>query len=327
MKLVEQVETLAQSKRQNPVGVDMLVSRAKRYLAKPEHRIQLSDLISDEVECITERLDQDDMGTRGNMTPEEFQRRIAVYEGATEGLSKVCGLVGRWGDQENIEQVIEGITALVDHAESERSGLRSFLEVRGYPAVLAYQGAALGLMKSSNWQGFRNLLLSEVDTGRPQPESMFSAVSPMQWKGGDRDRWNNYYGTGQNLFVPMIDRLHDEIFASWGKSFMSSMGGFTTAFLLSEMLTAFFHCEGMDKEEFKRRSVDAQERNNGFVWMPIGRACWDRTYQERVLPKFENENFKKELLNAGFLKGEAGYLDLAVKNYTACVEKSRWWYR
>lgn len=78
VKLVEQVETLAQSQRQNPLSVDMTVSRAKRFLAKPEHRIQLSDLVSEEVERIIDRHDQDDLASHGPVAAEDFQKRPEV---------------------------------------------------------------------------------------------------------------------------------------------------------------------------------------------------------------------------------------------------------
>ena len=62
--LVEQVRTLAESQRQNPAEVDLLISRAKRYLAKPEHRIQFADLVSGEMARINKRLVEADMSSQ-----------------------------------------------------------------------------------------------------------------------------------------------------------------------------------------------------------------------------------------------------------------------
>ena len=44
--LQQRVDTLEQSQRQNPLSVELLVNSTKRYLAKPEHRIQLDELLS-----------------------------------------------------------------------------------------------------------------------------------------------------------------------------------------------------------------------------------------------------------------------------------------
>src|SRR3546814_2156715 len=48
--LQQRVETLEQSQRQNPLSVELLVSSAKRYLAKPEYRIQLDELFAQETD-------------------------------------------------------------------------------------------------------------------------------------------------------------------------------------------------------------------------------------------------------------------------------------
>ena len=85
--LVEQVEALARSQRQNPIGVEMLVSRAKRYLSKPEHRIQLVDLVSEEVERVISRLDQDDMALNRPVDEKDILRRISLCEGISAGQS------------------------------------------------------------------------------------------------------------------------------------------------------------------------------------------------------------------------------------------------
>lgn len=321
--LVEQVEALARSQRQNPVGVDLLVSRAKRYLAKPEHRIQLADLMSDEVQRIKQRLDQDDMTTHAQRTPEEFERRVAVYESVGEGIAKTCGLVGRWGSPGNVDQAVEAILDLFDHAESKGSGLIAFSILRGYPAVLAFQGLTLGLVKAANWSALRRLFLSEVNAGQPRPEGAFEVISPIKWEGNDKYMWNDYHSACENRREPLSDRLHDVVFGNWATAFMP-MNGFTTTFLLSEMMVALMHCERRSVSEFREGLEAAKQNGRDYVWSPVGRACWDRKYQEHVLPKFGNLEFRKELLEAGFLRGDPEYLDIAVESYAKCVD-ARWW--
>lgn len=54
--LAEQVATIERTSRRNPIGIDMVVSRAKKYLSGPEHRIHLADLVAEEVNSIIARL-------------------------------------------------------------------------------------------------------------------------------------------------------------------------------------------------------------------------------------------------------------------------------
>ncbi|WP_221944633.1 SIR2 family protein [Rhizobium laguerreae] len=55
--LEQRVVTLARTHRQNPLSVELLVNTTKRYLAKPEHRIQLDDLITSETRSLIGKLD------------------------------------------------------------------------------------------------------------------------------------------------------------------------------------------------------------------------------------------------------------------------------
>ena len=57
--LQQRVETLEQSQRQNPLSVELLVNSAKRYLAKPEHRIQLDELFAQETDRLLDQLDSE----------------------------------------------------------------------------------------------------------------------------------------------------------------------------------------------------------------------------------------------------------------------------
>jgi hypothetical protein len=55
--LLRRVEALEQSQRQNPLSIELLVRSTKRYLSKPEFRIQLDELFTEEVDRVLEELD------------------------------------------------------------------------------------------------------------------------------------------------------------------------------------------------------------------------------------------------------------------------------
>ncbi len=323
VKLVEQVKTLAQSQRQNPLSVDMTVSRAKRYLAKPEHRIQLSDLVSEEVERITGRLDQDDMGTQGTFSPEEFQRRVAVYESATEGLAKVCGLIGRWGDDAQVDLVTDAIRTLVDHAETTMGGLVVWLEMRRYPAVLLFQACALGLVRSQAWGKLHLLMGVELDTGYDGTMRIIDAVSPSMWKGDKREVWN-HLPDFENRYTPLSDHLTDAVFAKWGKAFLPSTGKLSQDVLLLETLIAIRYLESSDISAL--RAAMAQENGDGrnFIWVPVRRAGWDREFRRAILPKFEKGEFVESLAQAGFGRRDSDYVSLAIENHNRVAARMHW---
>ena len=96
-ELTETLEGLERSRQRNPLDIDTLVARAKKYLSKDEHRISLADLIATEVKRITACLHDPDLCPRMEFSPDAVLRRIERYEAATKGLAKIAGLIGRWG--------------------------------------------------------------------------------------------------------------------------------------------------------------------------------------------------------------------------------------
>jgi hypothetical protein len=104
--LRQRVETLEHSRQQNPVSVALLVNSAKRFLAKPEYRIQLDELFAHETDRLLSQLDAPELGARGRWSPEEFRVRIGRYETATEPLARTAGVLGRWGDGSDHSQSV-----------------------------------------------------------------------------------------------------------------------------------------------------------------------------------------------------------------------------
>lgn len=321
-RLAEQVETLDQSQRQNPTGVEMLVSRAKRYLASRDHTIKLADLIEGETDRIIARLNQDDMKAQGNFSPEEFQRRVSVYEGASEGLSKVSGLVGRWGDQSQIDLVVEAIKRLWDHAEDNSGGLVAFINIRAYAAVLAYQACGLGLVKAQNWTQLFRLMGVEFDARHEGVERMIDVVSPSLWKGDDRDLWNSL-PEYERRYSPLSDHLADDVFSDWAPAFLGSNGSLVKDTLLLETLTAIRFTESTSIDQL-RETLAEPDQNRNYVWTPIRRAGWDRTFRQRIAPRFENSEFVTALATAGFGRSDVDYIGLAIKNHNRAAARLHW---
>jgi len=320
-ELSEQVRTLADSRKRNPADVDMLLARAKRYLSKAEHAIQLADLVDEEARRVIAALDGQALPPHGHFTPEEFQRRVSVYEGAVEGLAKVCGLIGRWGTSQQLRLVVEAIKSLVDHAESVNGGLVVFTEMRRYPAVLIYQACALGLVKAERWQELRQLLAVEVDTGYAGRQPISEAVCPLNWKGGDRGRWNTLEGLG-NRYVPLSDHLHDGVYSKWGQSFIASMSGFSDVFMLSELLVAITVAGNLTRAqvaEILAQPGRSGQPNTNFIWVPVGRAGYDRGFRTNIKTMFENPAFLADLAEAGYGGGDMETIKLLFENYIRCA--------
>lgn len=158
----QRVETLEQSKRQNPLSIELLVNSAKRFLAKREHRIQLDELFTAETNRLITQLETAEFALPGQWDQSIFRARVRKYEAATEGLASMAGVLGRWGDDSEIPLILDVIRSLYAQAEKNNGGLVIFLNLRSYPAVLVFIAYGLGLTRAGRWSALHQLFGSVI---------------------------------------------------------------------------------------------------------------------------------------------------------------------
>lgn len=255
-ELTETLEGLERSRQRNPLDIDTLVARAKKYLSKDEHRISLADLIATEVKRITACLHDPDLCPRMEFSPDAVLRRIERYEAATKGLAKIAGLIGRWGNDAQIESLAEAIRSIYARADL-RSGKETYLELLKYPALLTYHACVIGLVKARNWSGLHGLMGCSIETGDGYTEPMFKEFSPLLFQS----RASNY---GENLSMfrrlsdqqnprpPFIGHLESGFFAQWDDVFAAQPTSIKRDFLLIEWLVAIKSCDEKSEEAQKQ---------------------------------------------------------------------------
>jgi hypothetical protein len=160
--LSQRVQTLKETHRQNPESVELLVSSTKRYLARPEYRIQLDELFAGEAERLITLIDAPDLQAGGSWTPEEFRARVERYEAASEELARMTGVLGRWGDNSELPVVLDLLRAIRVHADKVRGGLVIWLDLRSYPAVLIFSAYGLGLTRAERWADLHTFFTTEL---------------------------------------------------------------------------------------------------------------------------------------------------------------------
>ena len=160
----DRIETLARTHQRNPQNVDLLVNTAKRYLEKSEYRIRLDELLTSEANSLLEKLEAAALPADGNSSPEEFRRRVAIYEVATEALARTVGVLGRWGDGGEFKTTMDIIRSVRSHAFQVKSGLVSWLALRSYPEVLLVAAYGIGLVRGERWRTLHSLFIETIES-------------------------------------------------------------------------------------------------------------------------------------------------------------------
>lgn len=322
-ELSEKVKTLEESRRQNPVGVDLVISRAKRYLAKAEYRIQYSDLLNGEVERISESILKDEMGGAVKWSSDEFQRRIAAYESVSEGFVKVCALAGVWGDESFLRYTMDAITSLWEISQPEIGGNRAFLEIRAYPSVLALQALSITLIQSRRYSDFRKILDTPVWMPRDAEAQVYRCMLPLVWSGSKKEIWHNLPKFEQK-YAPLPDYLFD-YFSSNSSAFFGLKKDIKETYLLSEILPALVCLDQVELSELEAKLEGGNGMGPNYAWAPVaGKMGWDHWSMKPIFERLKSEKFTAELASAGFGNGNPKAVVVAANHIQRAVGHLHW---
>lgn len=320
--LQKYLDTLKQTQRQNPLSVELLVSSAKRLLAKSEYRIQLDDLFTQEAARLMSLLDGEEFSQPSNWDGSTIGLYVQRYEAATEALAKLCGALGKWGgdDDQDLPLVLEIIRSLHATAERVGNGFTGYLGLRSYPALLIFTSYGLGLTRSGRWGTLHKLYTSKIQQKYGEPVKIVETLFLWSWKGEESDQWKYIEGYKRKK-TPLSDHLLT-LFQDWSKSFMGLLSDFELVFERFEILASLAYFEKEDKSTVHYSL--AQSPHDGATWMPVGRSAWHTPYANRIIAEFETEPLKSLLIQSGFAQKDPVFLDLYFRNFKALAAQIRW---
>ena len=320
--LQQRVETLDQSQRQNPLSVELLVSSAKRYMAKAEHRIQLDELFAQEPDRLLDHLGDDTFSAQGQWSQESFRTRVRQYESVTEPLARMAGVLGRWGDGRDFDVVLDVLRSLYHHAGKVDGGLTNWLNLRSYPAVLIFTAYGIGLTKAAQWDMLHKLFSSTLASEHREPQRIVTTLFIWSWAGGEQQLWQQLDGMDRRK-TPLSDHLL-EVMTEWRKSFIGADPNFELLYERFELMGSLAAFQENDEAQLEISAQATTARNDVLAWMPVGRAGWHSTGARKLLQELENESHILELLKAGFAKGSRRFLQLFAENFKLYARRMSW---
>jgi hypothetical protein len=319
--LQQRVETLAQSQRQNPLSMDLLISSTKRYLSKPEYRIQLDDLFADESNRLMNQLDAVGYTGFGDLDQGQFRKLIAGYESAVEPLARMASVMGRWADGRDLPMVIGLVRSLDQHASKYGSGTTHLLALRHYPAVLIFTAYGLGLARAERWHDLHAFLQTELPSRGTDARTFISELFLDAWHGGVDRNWEkleNLRGKKMPLSTHLL-----QLMSGWRKSFDGVGIQFPLLMGRFEMIASLAHFESSDVSQLEG-ALARYTNGERFAFMPVGRVAFDFDVQRPLIQELQSPSMKKSLLDAGFAQGSDRKFELFFENFSRYRESMRW---
>ena len=309
----DQVETLAQTSRQNPQSIELLLNSTKRFLSRPEHRIQLDELIASEAQSLINALDVESFAPQGPWNAPKFQRRVKAYDAATERIARMFGVLGRWGAGEQLRNVVDVITSVQNLADKQRSGNLGWINLRSYPAVLLVSAYGIGLVRSEHWSTLHQFLSERIEFAEVGGLSrIVDELFLFAWSGSDNKQWRNIEGLAQHKTA--LSEYLFGLFGNWAESFVGIPPDFEQLYETWEVLASLAHGECNDLKELQT-VLTATQGERPFLFMPVGRSGWNLRVRDRISERIQSQTMLEALLDAGFGKGQEAYLSAIFNNF------------
>ena len=142
--VLRHVEALEEFARPHPLSIEAVVASLKRYLTEPRYRIQLADLIDEEVERAVQATSGAAFVIEGGPAPttESATARVRSYEAACSTLLAMAPVAGFWAEDEHVyiwQRALERLSAA-----RSGGGHVLWIDLQRYPATLLLYALGLG---------------------------------------------------------------------------------------------------------------------------------------------------------------------------------------
>lgn len=312
--LQQTVEMLHRTRRRHPDAIEFLLAAVKRYLAKPEHRIELNDLVSGELRRINDRLRSSEFPVQtGGVDWNVLNQRWDALEALAEPLARAMGLMGRWGDGNEFGLAQGALRTLAD--QPAESGNSALLGLRTYPAYLCFLTYALGLTKAGRFDTLLRWFHTNVSRRGDDPGEAVNGLFMSYWRDGEPDWWKQRRPEYAKRKTPWADYLVDHI-VPWSADYGLTTSQALENYNMTELLGGF---AALNKYE-----ADALQTLNEFTWMPYGRLMWASSDLTATLALLESEELHPQLLAAGFSNGSQAHWDGVKNNIRLLARRVGW---
>jgi hypothetical protein len=288
--------------RANPHSIKLLVATAKKYLASPDHRIELDDLIRDELNRALSLVAAESFQMSGFLDGAQLARRIGRHEAIFEPLANIFATLGRWGGTAEFQTAADVIASLAD--QETIGGTGELIALRRYPAMLLTYAYGLGSFRARQLARVHSLFRIPITDGNGKRGALVTRLFLDVWDGAGRDIWNRLPEFPEhNRKTPLSDHLHD-LFQRWVGTDIFLPKEYTAAFEEFELMGGLIYLS-IEADEQALDAMIADQMGDQWIWVPLGRIGWRGAGARPVLEKWSTAEGRRALIDAGFMAGSA----------------------
>jgi hypothetical protein len=277
-ELSEKIGALEDFTLSDPVSPKVAVARMKRYLARPEERINLHELLRVETERVYTVFMSPKFTPMQNLVPDLVARRLRDYEDEMGVLVPmlVCG--GYWASEIQFDILSASIKRVADVAP-ERGSRCVGINLHTYPAMLGFYATGLGGLAHGNYGLLKHLMGMKLQVdGYGEDTVATGALVPgaVLERGYAKDLL-----IGRNLhFTPFNDYVFD-VLRDWLRDYLPNDASYDHTFDWFEYLIGLVHCDLIAKPQ----QTEDVEQSTGCLRGPFGRFLWNHRDSNGILKR------------------------------------------
>jgi len=270
---VEQhVKSLEEFSRPHPLSTEAAVASLKRYLTEPRYRIQLTDLITDEVDRVITATSGPQFAMQGGPTPdsETATARVRSYEAASATLLAMAPIGGFWAEDEHChiwQRALERLSV-----STSGDGYALWLELQRYPGTLLLYGLGLGAIEADRLKFLGRLFSVPIHRENSDDFPAVQLLPPfcLFADGGQRAR---ILSGMDRRHAPLNDWLHD-LLRKPAARLIPNDNRYTLVFDKLEIMMALGY-------------THQAKRTKDWYWAPPGAFGYRSDNRSRVLQEVE----------------------------------------
>lgn len=302
--IADKVASLEEVAAPSLLSVGAAIASVKRYASDPAHRIRLHDLLLGESAAVNARTLAAPV-TGFQIDDEYIKGRFASYDTSTEVLRAALYTASFWAEPHHHDAVKRTIAALVPGDGG--NGYTALLQLRIYPAVVAFYAAALGALDGQRHHLFKELTRLTVGSGRRT-----KAALPDLTAGGSIEKRLAEHSEENRWYFPLSEHFRRRLFPTSDNENSDD----TNHFDRLEVMLALTYLD---------QAYTGEMAPN---WMPYGRFAarhGDSAYNA-VFEEAEREGEAWGPLKAGMFSGKMDRFETVKMVFTAALEKNanRW---
>ena len=270
--LHQHVQSLEEFSRPHPLSTEAAIASLKRYISEPRYRIQLADLVGDEVMRVGEATSGPKFPVQGGPAPDRASAtaRVRAYEAACSTLVALGVVAGYWAEEAHKQVWQRAISQLA--SVTFGGGFTFWLELQRYPATLVLYSLGIGAVDADRLGFLGSLFATQVHVENREELPVIQLLPPFALFDNGGKAAQILEGM-ERRYAPLNDWLHD-VLREPARRVLQNDARYTYTFDKLEVLMALgyaYHAK----------------RTKDWYWAPPGAFGYRGANRERILNEIE----------------------------------------